>query len=192
MSLSKSLSGPGSVGRHGLDRRVLLRTIAAVLVVGPAAAACEGGSGFRPMYGSGSIGGNVEAKLAQVEFGLIPGRVGQRIRNELIFQGAGGGSPLPPIYRFEVTIRESVTSTLVRRDGEAQSQIYNLDAKFQLVSLQDKKVVLEGLSYGRAGFERNTSIFSNVRAREDAENRAAKTVALDLKSRLAAHLAGAA
>jgi LPS-assembly lipoprotein len=181
-----------SVSRHALDRRVLLRTIAAVLVVGPAAGGCEGGSGFRPMYGSEGIGGNVEAKLAQVEFGLIPGRVGQRIRNELIFQGTGGGTPLLPIYRFEVTIRESVTSTLVRRDGESQGQIYNLDAKFQLISLKDKKVLLEGVSYGRAGFERNTSIFSNVRAREDAENRAAKTIALDLKSRLAAHLAGPA
>ena len=180
-----------SAKQDRLDRRVLLRTVAAVLVLGPAIAACEGGSGFRPMYGSAVIGGNVEAKLAQVEFGLIPGRVGQRIRNELIFQGTGGGDPLPPLYRFDVTIRESVTSTLVRRDGESQSQIYNLDAKFQLVSLKDKNVILEGVSYGRAGIERNTSIFANVRAREDAENRAAKTVAQELKSRLAARLAGA-
>jgi LPS-assembly lipoprotein len=166
--------------------------MAAVLVVGPVASACEGGSGFRPMYGSASIGGNVEEKLAQVEFGSIPSRVGQRIRNELVFHGSGGGQSLPPAYRFEVTIRESVTSTLVNRLGDAQNQIYNLDAKFQLVSLKDRKVVLEGMSYGRAGFERNTSIFSNVRAREDAENRAAKTVAQDLKSRLAAYLSGAA
>lgn len=181
-----------SVNPDGPDRRALLLRLAAVLLVGPAGAACEGGSGFRPLYGSASIGGNVDAQLAEVEFGSIPGRVGQRIRNELIFQGAGGGALLPSTYRFDVTIRESVTSTLVRRDGEAQSQIYNLDAKFQLVNLKDKKVVLEGISYGRAGFERNPSIFSNVRAREDAENRAARTVAQDLKSRLAAHLAGAA
>jgi LPS-assembly lipoprotein len=189
MSLSEARR---SVSRHDHNRRILLRTMAAVLAVGPAAAACEGGTGFRPMYGSAGIGGNVEAKLSQVEFGLIPGRVGQRIRNELIFHGTGGGDPLPSVYRFDVTIRESVTSTLVREDGESQSQIYNLDAKFQLVRLNDKKVMLEGVSYGRAGFERYTSIFSNVRAREDAENRAAKTVAQDLKSRLAAHLAGAA
>jgi LPS-assembly lipoprotein len=52
-------------------------------------------------------------------------------------------------------------------------------------------VVLSGTSYGRASFERNKSIFSNVRAREDAENRAAKVVGEDLKSRLSAHLAGA-
>ena len=53
-------------------------------------------------------------------------------------------------------------------------------------------MVLSGSSYGRAAFERNVSIFSNVRAREDAENRAAKTVGEDLKARLSAYLAAPA
>jgi LPS-assembly lipoprotein len=47
---------------------------------------------------------------------------------------------------------------------------------------------MQGSSQGRAGFERFTSIYSNVRAREDAENRAAKTVAEELKGRIAARL----
>jgi LPS-assembly lipoprotein len=51
---------------------------------------------------------------------------------------------------------------------------------------------MSGTSYGRASFERFNSIFSNVRAREDAETRAAKVVAEDLKARLSAHLAGSA
>ena len=44
----------------------------------------------------------------------IPGRVGQRIRNELIFQSTGGGAAQTPTLRLEIAIRESVTSTLVR------------------------------------------------------------------------------
>ena len=51
--------------------------------------------------------------------------------------------------------------------------------------------MLEGTSHARAGFERFDSIYSNVRAREDAENRAARTIADDLKTRLAAYLSGA-
>ncbi len=94
--------------------------------------------------------------------------------------------------RLEVAIRESVTSTLVRIDGESGGQIYNIEAKFKLVRIADNAVLLTGTSYGRASFERNTSIFSNVRAREDAENRAAKVVGEDLKARLSAHLASAA
>ena len=52
-------------------------------------------------------------------------------------------------------------------------------------------MVLTGTSFARAGFERFESIFSNVRAREDAENRAARTLGDDLKSRLVAYLAEA-
>jgi LPS-assembly lipoprotein len=173
----------------GLDRRAALRGLA-MLVCGPLLAACSGG--IRPLYGSLGQDGSVEAKLAQVEISTIPGRVGQRIRNELIFQQTGGGTALPPVYRLEITIREMVTSTLVSRDGNATGQIYQVDAAFQLISLKDKRVVLQGTSHGRAGFERFTSIFSNVQANQEAQNRVARTVATDLKARLSAYLSTAA
>jgi LPS-assembly lipoprotein len=41
-------------------------------------------------------------------------------------------------------------------------------------------------------FERFESVYSNVRARKEAEDRAATTVAEDLRSRLAAYLSSAA
>jgi LPS-assembly lipoprotein len=148
-----------------------------------------GDSGFRPLYGSSAIGGaNVEEKLAAVDVAPIPGRVGQRIRNELIYQATGGGLPLPPEYRLDIAVREYVSSTLVQIDGNAAGQVYNLDASYTLVRISDKQVVAEGKSYARAGFERLTSIFANVRARENAENRAAKTVGEELRTRLMAHL----
>jgi len=173
------------------ERRSFLRAVAFAGLLGPVLAACEGASAFRPMYGASNMA-DTEAKLASVSFGTIPGRVGQRIRNELVFQSTGGGHGLPPKYHLDVAIREQVVSTLVRKDGESQSQVYNLEAKFQLIRIADKAVLLEGMSYGRAGFERYDSIYSNVKAREDAENRAARTVAQDIKTRLAAYLAGTA
>ena len=173
------------------SRRTALGGLAALFLAGPLLGGCENSSGLRPLYGS--IGGSrVEEKLAAVEIAPIPGRVGQRIRNELIFQATGGERPAPPHYRLEITTREVTTSTLVLRDGNSAGQVYQVDAAFKLINLADRKVVLEGVSFGRAGFERNTSIFSNVRANEEAQDRAAKTVAADLKSRLAAFLGGAA
>lgn len=178
-------------GQNGsISRRSALRCLGLVIVA-PALAACEGGSGFRPMYAASAVA-DTNAKLASVSFGTIPGRVGQRIRNELIFQGTGGGYGLPPEYHVDVAIREQVISTLVRKDGDAQSQIYNLEAKFQLIRIADKKVLFEGTSYARASFERFNSIYSNVQARQDAENRAAKAIAQDIKTRLAAYLSGTA
>jgi LPS-assembly lipoprotein len=57
-----------------------------------------------------------------------------------------------------------------------------------VIDIAQKKIVFQGASHARAGFERFESIYSNVRAREDAENRVARTIADDLKTRLAAYL----
>jgi LPS-assembly lipoprotein len=162
-----------------------------MVLVAPALSGC-GSSGLRPLYGAAGIGAQANEKLASVEVVPIPGRVGQVIRNELIFQTTSGGNPAPTAYQLDIAVRETVTSTLVRPDGDARSQIYNIDASFKLIRVSDKQVVLTGTSFGRAGFERFSSIFSNVRARQDAEDRAARTVAEDLKARLSAYLAGAA
>jgi LPS-assembly lipoprotein len=170
-------------------RRAIVGALTAVCLAVPVLAGCAGGSGFRPLYATGSDGESVNTKLNQIDIQTIPSRVGQRVRNELIFENNGGALPSAPIYRLEVVIRESLASTLVRTDGEAASQIYNLDAKFKLIRIADKKTVLEGTSYGRAGFQRFAQTYANVRAREDAENRAARTVASDMRSRLAAFIA---
>jgi LPS-assembly lipoprotein len=162
----------------------------AVLLVTLLLSGC-GDAGFRPLYASVGANSDVVEKLKQVDFAPIPGRVGQRIRNEMIFQTTGGGDAAPPAYRLEVVLNESLTQTLVRSTGEAEGQIYAVQASFRLIDTKQKKVVFEGATHARAGFERFVSIYSNVRAREDAENRVARTIADDLKTRLAAYLSRA-
>ncbi len=174
-----------SINQLGFGRWMLV--LCTLFAVAPFIAACE--SGFRPLYATGPNGAVLNQKLARVDVASIPSRVGQRIRNELIFENNGGSLPEAPEYRLDIAMRESLLSTLVRSDGEASSQIYSLDATFKLLRLSDKKIILQGVSYGRAGFDRFSSIYSNVRAREDAENRAAKTISTDIKGRLAAFLA---
>ena len=162
-----------------------------LLAAAMALSACGDASGFRPLYGPGVSGGQVSERLKQVEFAPIPGRVGQRIRNEMIFQTTGGGDALPPTHRLEIVLRENLTSTLVNVQGQASGQVYSVEASFRLIDTKDKRVVFQGASHARAGFERFESIYSNVRAREDAENRVARTIADDLKTRLAAYLSRA-
>jgi LPS-assembly lipoprotein len=152
-----------------------------------------GNSGFHPLYASSSLSGpDVSLKLAQLEIAPIPGRIGQRIRNELIYQSTGGGRAAEPVYRLEIVMTESITPTLVQIDGNSSGSVYNLNASFRLIRIADKSVALTGASYGRIAFQRFDSVFANVRARNDAENRAATTIADDLKSRLAAFLSNAA
>lgn len=179
-----------TVGRKGSRA---WRKLGGLVLLGGALLGGCGDAGFRPMYGATGIGGaGASEKLAQVDISTIPGRVGQQLRNEFIYQSTGGGARIDPVYRLEIAIRESVTSTLVDQTGDARAQVYNLDAAFKLVRISDSQVVMEGKSYSRAAFDRFSSIYSNVRAREEAENRAAKTVAEELRTRVSAYVATAA
>jgi LPS-assembly lipoprotein len=187
--MSSAETGPA---RAILSRRSLVRGLSLLLAAAPALTACGNDAGLRPLYGATPSGAGLQERMAQVDVAPIPGRIGQRIRNDVIFLSTGGGAPLPPSHRLEVTIHESVLSTLVRLDGESLGQIYSVQASFKLIRINDKQVVLQGSSHARAGFERFQSIYSNVRARDDAENRAARTVADDLKTRVATYLSRAA
>ena len=105
MSLADGLRG--RVGERRFNgRRGLISTVgvAVLCILGGCG---DGSSGFRPLYGSASLGGAAtQEKLAKVDVAPIPGRVGQRIRNELIFQTTGGGKPATPQYRMDIAIRE--------------------------------------------------------------------------------------
>jgi LPS-assembly lipoprotein len=130
--------------------------------------------------------------MAGIDVVPIPGRVGQKLRNELIFDTTGGGNAGTTRYRLEIAIKESVTDQLVQITGDATGQVYQLDATFKLVDAASGKVLYQGKAISRAPYNRFQEIFANVRARYDAENRAARTVSESIRTQVAAHLANAA
>ena len=162
------------------------RPLLAALAV--TAAISLAGCGIQPLYGTTAGGSRLAAAMAGVDITPIPGRVGQRVRNELIFENTGGSGQAGTTYKLDIVIKESLTNELVKISGDAKSQVYELDATFKLIS-NDGRVVLEGKATSRAPYERFETIFSNVRARYDAENRAASTVADSIRTRIAAYLA---
>ena len=93
----------------------------------------------------------------------------------MIFEATGGGAEaLNPAYRLEIAVAESISATLVQTDGNSSGSVYNLNAKFQLIRIADK----HGRAAGREQRAhhvpalRRPSI-ANVRARKEAEDRAA-------------------
>jgi LPS-assembly lipoprotein len=167
------------------------RSLAIAALIGAASFGLAG-CGFQPLYGGTTAGGTkLAAVMAGVEINPIPGRVGQRLRNELIFTTTGGGVPPPSQYQLDIAIKESVTDQLVQITGDATGQVYQLDATFKLIDGHGN-VILQGTAISRAPYNRFQEIFANVRARYDAENRAARTVAESIKTRIAAYLANAA
>lgn len=168
-------------------RQPRLARTAIAIILGLAAASlsgCGAGSGgFQPLYGP-TAGQTFDQRLATVEIATIPGRVGQRIRNELVFERSTGPAAVDPERRLDVIITETLLTTLVNQTGASGSQVYQLEARFQLVDLKTKKKVFEGRSLGRGSFDRFDSIYSNIRARQDAENRVAKSVADEIRERV--------
>jgi LPS-assembly lipoprotein len=152
-----------------------------------------GGCGFQPLYGGTTAGGQrLSEVMAGVEITPIPGRVGQKLRNELIFSNTGGGAAGPSRYKLDIAIKESVTDQLVEITGDATGQVYQLDATFKLIDPTNGRVLMQGKAISRAPYNRFQEIFANVRARYDAENRAARTMSESIKTQLAAYLSSAA
>lgn len=179
------------------DRRRVLKLVS----FAAAATFLFAGCAFRPLYGTTASGVRLQDALKTVKIAPIPGRVGQRVRNELIFKTAQGGQLLQSEYRLEVAVRESETSILVEISGDSEGQIYLIDADFKLVSVKNNKVVFKGNTHTRAAYDKSferaddgkqvNSLFSNTRARIDAENRAARTLADEITTRVATYLATA-
>jgi LPS-assembly lipoprotein len=164
------------------------------------AAVCAGlagfalsGCGFQPLYGGSTAGGQkLSAVMASVDVQPIPGRVGQKLRNELIFANTGGGYAAHTRYKLEIAIKESVTDQLVQITGDATGQVFQLDATFKLIDTANGATVYQGKAVSRAAYNRFQEVFANVRARYDAENRAARTAAESIRTQVAARLANAA
>jgi LPS-assembly lipoprotein len=155
---------------------VLLATTSVLSACGP--------GGFQPLYGPSVSGIGVQQKLAQVDFAPIPGRVGQRIRNELVFQRDAGEELAPSVYRLEVRSPIRCSPRWSGPDGDALGQSIPA-GQFQAHQHQDQASgMLTGSEQWPAGFERFQSIYSNARARDDALPRSARrvTVADDLKT----------
>ncbi|HTP37284.1 MAG TPA: hypothetical protein VMI76_02845, partial [Methyloceanibacter sp.] len=100
-----------------------------------------------------------------------------------------GGTAATPRYRLDIAVKEHVTDQLVQITGDATGQVYELNATYKLVNVANGQIMLTGTAVSRAPYNRFQEIFSNVRARYDAENRAASTVADSIRTRIAAYLA---
>lgn len=202
MSLSEAHSKAASSACPVRGGRLAL-AVAGLLIGTPLIGAC----GFQPLYGPTASGKQLTEVLAGVEISPIPGRVGQRVRNDLIFYKTGGGrATTSGDYRLDIAVREYTQTIFVSTAGLGAGQVYSLDATFKLVRLKDSKVILTGNAYARAPYEVNKtadpsstdgtstgrSVFANVRAGYDAQNRAATSIAGDIKTRVAAFLSGAA
>lgn len=156
--------------------------VAAALLALASAAGCT----VQPLYGTttGSTGGQgVEtSRLAMVEVRPARDRVGQEVRNHLIFLlGGGGGQPADPAYHLDVTAtaadsRPSTVST--RRVAlEPTAGIVTVRGAYKLSEARSGAVISSGVRAVQAPYDIPVQDYAARRAQRDAENRASRELA---------------
>ncbi|NWH08168.1 MAG: hypothetical protein HXY22_05910 [Alphaproteobacteria bacterium] len=143
-----------------------------------------GGCGFTPLYGKPESGANVPAEFAAISVEDIDGRVGLEVRNNLIEILNPAGEPASPAYRLVVTLGELRQGLLVRSDASVTRYNYQLSGKYELRDAKTDKVMQQGEARAIAAYNVVESQFATYSAEKDAESRAARELAQEIRLRL--------
>ena len=168
--MSSAEAGPA---RATLSRRSLVRSW--LSCCSPLLRRCTacGSSGFHPLYGTTAVGRGHAGAPGASRLGPNP-----RPRRPAHPQRAD----LPGQWRRRSAAADASAGDHAHRirdcprwckvDGDALGQIYAVHATFKLVDIKSKKVVLQGTSHARAGFERfPVDLLQRARSRGRGEPR---------------------
>ncbi len=171
----------------------LLRLLLALSIAG-LTAGC-----FQPLYGDRSIGGaeSVSDKMSAVTVppikspnGTRLARVGVEMRDQLLFDLTGGGPQNSPAYRLYIQLSSSQLQVIVDiNSARPEIQNYGIDASYTLIDNATGKPVVKGTTFSRVSYNIPGQLqrFAGDRGLRDAENRAAKVIADNIRSRLASY-----
>ncbi|WP_024279692.1 LPS assembly lipoprotein LptE [Xanthobacter sp. 126] len=147
---------------------------------------------FQPLYAENSTTGGPALldKMKDVEIVQIQGRLGNDLRNDLIFALTGGeGNPKGAPLQMIITVDSSTSTALINSSsGLPENQIIRVTANWRIIKADDKKKItqVEGAATGSATIDTSDQRFANYSAQIDAEKRAARSVADQIKAQLAA------
>jgi LPS-assembly lipoprotein len=176
------------------QRRASAVRIAAALALAAAVGGC-----FQPLYGTqapdgssalrDALGGvdvlQIEAPKASDE-----ARLAVEVRNTLMFDFTGGGSPPPPTHRLKIAISSTRANIIVDVNTQRPDiENYGINATYSMTEIATGKVVVTGTTFSRVSYDipGQEQRFARLRGLRDAENRAAQVIANNIRSRLASY-----
>lgn len=177
------MSSSDAAARLRKSARSRRRLAAIGLVLSLAVAA---GCTVRPMYGdlssTSAIGQTGAAQLASVEVKAVGDRVGQEVRNHLIFMfGGGAGQPANPAYSLALTTRTRSTSALSVSTTDVSvpptAGVATVTVSYRLTETGTNQLISAGTRSVQAHYDIPTQNYAAQRAVRDAENRGAREVA---------------
>jgi LPS-assembly lipoprotein len=150
-----------------------------------ALALCLPGCGLQPLYGGGNSG-PVATTLRSVEVAPIPERTGWLLRNKLVDRLGESGSTTPA-YRLDVTLDDNITAFGIRGDRAATRERRTIRARYQLVDLASRTIVLDATAGSDAGIDIVSSEYATVAAEQTAAENLTDVVADQIVARLGAY-----
>ena len=145
------------------------------------------GCTVQPVYGSRPDGGSVGQALRAVQIDSVDSRVAQEVRNKLVFYMTGGaGEVSDPQYRLKLRVASSQTALGISRTGSAPVYSVTVTASYALTRIGSEDILVRETARGTASSDRSNQNYANIRAKLDAENRAAAAAADEIRIRLAA------
>jgi len=181
----------GLRARRGMARR-------AALLIAAAGLAATTGCTVQPLYSAapapanGTATSSIGSDLSTIAIKPVGERVGQEVRNHLIFLfGGGQGQPATPRYSLALVVSsysEATANIQVNRENEPTAAILTVNASYELTDAQGK-TFSGGTRQFVSSYDVPTQEFAVLRAKRDAENRAAREVAELIRLAVAQDLA---
>jgi LPS-assembly lipoprotein len=146
------------------------------------------GCQVRPLYETASP---AAARYASIGISEPTTRVGQQVRNQLIFLFSGGaGEPSSPTYRLDLTVRSTPRGVFIdQATDSATAATLQVTASYTLKEAATGKVLKRGSRTATSAFDLPPQEFAKIRAQRDAEDRAGREAAELVRADLASVLA---
>jgi LPS-assembly lipoprotein len=182
-----------------LERRPILPRVthlALALTLAGSLAGC-----FEPLYGERSLSGGpglrqrlsaVEVVPIRVPNGSPEARIAVEVRNGLVFDMTGGSGGMSPTHRLTIQMSSTIQQVIVDiTTARPDVQQFGINASYTLTEIATGKSVANGTTFARVSYDNpgQAQRFANARGQRDAEDRAAKVIAENIRSRLASYFA---
>ncbi len=150
--------------------------------------AALGACNFRPIYASNDAK-VVVPDLAAIQIGALGGRRDSYLRNYLLDEFNPEGVAVTPRYQLDLVLREESNALAIQLDNTATRVNMILGASFTLKRLEDGQVLYNSATRRVVSYNIRTDPFSTMISSQDAERRASREVARQIRTILSLYFA---
>ena len=177
------------------DRTRRRRVVSSAAIgIAMSASLLAGGCSVQPLYGNAYAPTSTAAQAARIAVSPVSTRQAQEVRNHLIFMFSGGkGNPAEPTYVMDLVVSSYSTAAAVIQAGTLEqsptSSLLNMNASYTVRDKASGEIVARGQRQVSSAYDVPGQEFAALRALRDAEDRAARELAEQLRLAVAQEIA---